>query len=314
MYSNALRQNPLFKSKIAYKQGREEYSTGTVTKPCQWDAVPKQVHRTKYLEQRKTIHANTQLTVEQHVTPKVYELDSTLPQKKFGDIDKNEENCHESTEKRFVGRTFPILSIIQNNVAIETSKPIVLKEHVGGSSDDYPTTKIGETLIKQKALNFLANDFPESLSKLNKKLAMCLSIQTKGTPTPTPTISSPPSPQMKSKLNTSARTKGYEIPMDVKTEVEQTTPTTSNEYEGRSAEEVEDENYKQILGKLSRIKSRVSRNLTSDISQTTINYLRSLKIIEPEDTDKLNIIAKIDDAITQLENHFDTRQAQTQDV
>jgi len=315
MYSNALRQNPLFKSKIAYQQGREEYSIGTVTKPCQWDAVPKQVHRTKYSEQRKAIHANTQSTVEQHVTPKVYELDSTLPQKKFSDVDKNKANCHETTGKRFVGRTFTIPNIIQNNVAIETSKPIILKEHVGGSSDEYPTSKIGEALIKQKAINFLANDFPESLSKLNKKLAMCLSIQTKGTPTQTPTTSPPPSPPTKSIHSTPVTNTGNEIPMEVKMEVEHTTLTESTEYEGRSAEEEEeDENYKQILGKLSRIKSRVSRNPMNDIDVRTMNYLRDIKIIETEDTTRLIIVAKIDDAITHLENHFATPHAERQDV
>ena len=137
------------------------------------------------------------------MTPKVYELDSPLPQRKFKDIDKNKANCNETTEKRLIGRNFTVPSIIQNNMATGTSKPIILKEHVGGSSsDDYHTTEIGETLIKQKAMIFLSNDFPESLSKLTKKLTMCFSIQTKGTLTPTPTTSSPLSPQMEIELYT----------------------------------------------------------------------------------------------------------------
>ena len=140
---------------------------------------------------QEAINANTQLTVEQRVTPKVYELDSTLPQKKFGDVDKNKANCHVTNGKRFVGRTFIIPNLIRNNAAIETSKPIILKERVGGSSDEYPTTKIGEALIKRKALNFLSNDYPDTLSQLSKKLAMCLAIQ-RGTPTQTPLTISPP--------------------------------------------------------------------------------------------------------------------------
>ena len=58
----------------------------------------------------------------------------------------------------------------------------------------------------------------------------------------------------------------------------------------------------------------MARKPTSDISQPTINYLRDLIIIESKDIDKLNIIAKIDTAIAQLENHFDTRNAEIQDV
>ena len=311
MYSNALSQNPLFKSKIAYKQGIEEYSIGTVTSPCQWDTVPKQAHRTKYSEQRKAIHATTQSTVEQHVTPKVYELDSTLSQKKFNDVDKNRASCHETTGKRIIGRTFSIPNVIQNNVVIETSKPKIIKEHVGGSSE-FPTSKIGEALLKQKTLNVLANDIPECISNLNKKLAMCLSIHTKGTPTtspsPPPSAYNPPlpsPPQTKSspsQPHTSVTTSGYETPSEVEMEVDETATTTSTDSEARSAEE--EENYKQLLAKLSRIKTRVVRNPTSDISQATMNYLRDFNIIEAEDTDRSNVVAKIDDAIAQLENHF----------
>jgi len=303
MYSNALPKNPFFKSKIANKQGREEYSIGTVTKICEYDAIPKQVHRTKYTEQRKAIYANTQFTIEQHVTPKVYELDATLSKRLFHDIDKNKPNCQETSDIPFIGRTFTVPSIIQNNVTVETSKHMIFKEHVGSS--DFPNTKIGETLIKQKAIDFLANDFPDSFSKLSKKLAMCLSI--KGSTTDTPTTSPPSSPktQSKSKLNT------VKTPTEGKTVVQQITLTDNTEYEERSAEE--DANYKQILGKLTRIKSRITRNPTSEIAQPTIQYLRDLQIIQPEDT-KSNIITKIDSAIVQLENHFDTPNTEVQDV
>ena len=51
-----------------------------------------------------------------------------------------------------------------------------------------------------------------------------------------------------------------------------------------------------------------------NIAQPTINHLRNLKTIVSEGTDKLNIIAKIDGAITELENHFDTQHAEVQDV
>jgi len=238
------------------------------------------------------------------VTPKVYELDATLSQRKFQDINKNKANCQETSGKRLVTRTFTV-PIIQNNMTVETSKPMIFKEHVGGSTD-YPNTKIGETLIKQKAIDFLANDFPDSFSKLSKKLAMCLSI--KGSTTDTPTTSPPSSPktQSKSKLNT------VKTPTEGKTAVQQITLTDNTEYEERSAEE--DANYEQILGKLSRIKSRITRNPTSEIAQPTIQYLRDLQIIQPEDTDKSNIITKIDSAIVQLQNHFDTPNTEVQDV
>jgi hypothetical protein len=301
MYSNALPKNPVFKSKIAYKQGIEEYSIGTVTKICEYDAVPKQVHQTKYTEQRKAIYAKSQHTIEEHVSPKVYELDATLSQRLFHDINKNKANCQETSEKRSDGRTFTIPNIIQNNVTVETSKPMIFKEHVGGSLN-YPTSKIGETLLKQKAIDFLGNDFPNSFSKLSNKLAMCLSIKGSTTDTTTSPPSSPKT-QSKSKLNT------VKTPTEAK--LQQITLTDNTEYEERSAEE--DANYKQILGKLTRIKSRITRNPTSEIAQPTIQYLRDLQIIQPEDT-KSNIITKIDSAIVQLENHFDTPNTEVQDV
>ena len=35
-----------------------------------------------------------------------------------------------------------------------------------------------------------------------------------------------------------------------------------------------------------------------------MNYLRDFSIIEAEDTDRIIIVAKMDDAIAQLENHI----------
>jgi hypothetical protein len=87
MYSNALRQK--IQDRVQAK-GREK-SSQSVQFPSRASGTP---FRSKFIAQntknnKKAIHANIQSTVEQHVTPKVYELDSTPPQRKFKDIDKN---------------------------------------------------------------------------------------------------------------------------------------------------------------------------------------------------------------------------------
>ena len=239
------------------------------------------------------------------MTPKVYELDSTLPQKQFDDVNRNEGNCHETTGKRYIGRIFSIPNVVQNNVVVETSKPIIIKEHVGGSSD-FPTSKIGEALLRQKALNVLVNDLPECLSNLNKRLAVCLSIQTKGTPNQTPTTSPAPAP--------TNNTPSYETPtpsevedMDVDGQtVTSQTSSAEDEAEAGAQAGAEADNYKQLLAKLTRIKSRTLRNPTSAIDTATMNYLREFGLIEPKDLDRPTIVAKIDSAVAQLENHLAT--------
>ena len=98
MYSNALRQNPLFKPKKTFKEGVDDFSIGTTTKPCHWDTVPKQANRTKFAKSSKGVFANCQSTIENHNTPRVYELDATLQQKQFESINRNREKPSKHNE------------------------------------------------------------------------------------------------------------------------------------------------------------------------------------------------------------------------
>ena len=311
MYSNALRKNPLFQPKIAHKQGREDFSVGTVTKPCSFDSVPSQVHRTKYASQRKGIHATTQLTVEKHNTPRLYELDATLLYKKFDTVDKNRGTRHETNGERSVGRVYSVPSIIQNNVVVETNKPRIIKEHVGASTD-YPSSKIGEALLKQKALSSLTT-FPESFAKLNGKLSELLSIGSPPVPTkpeaepapaPAPsataaTVPSPKSPRSPRLTTppplTIPPTKSPSTPPEPETKVDNTIYHDSiGDMKG----------YETILRRLNRLKSRMSRNPTSDVASDTLDYLRELDIISVHDTENSTIIQKVDTSISQIEGYI----------
>jgi len=306
MYSNALRKNPLFQPKIAHKQGREDFSVGTVTKPCSFDSVPSQVHRTKYASQRKGIHATTQLTVEKHNTPRLYELDATLLYKKFDTVDKNRGTRHETNGERSVGRVYSVPSIIQNNVVVETNKPRIIKEHVGASTD-YPSSKIGEALLKQKALSSLTT-FPEYFAKLNGKLSELLAIGSSPVPTkpeaepaPVPsataaTVPPPRSPRLTTPPPlTISPTKSPSTPPEPETKVDDTIYHDSIwDLKG----------YETILRRLNRLKSRMSRNPTSDIASDTLDYLRELDIISVHDTENSTIIQKVDTSISQIEGYI----------
>jgi len=303
MYSNALRKNPLFQSKIAHKQGREDFSVGTVTKPCSFDSVPSQVHSTKYSRQKKGVHATTQLTVEKHNTPRVYELDATLLYKKFDTVDKNRGTRHVTNGERSVGRVYSVPSIIQNNVVVETNKPRIIKEHIGASTD-YPSSKIGEALLKQKALSSLTT-FPESFAKLNGKLSELLSIgsppmRTKPETEPAPvppsaTVPSPRSPKSPTPPPlTIAPAKSPSTPPEPETKVDNTYHDSIGDMKG----------YETILRRLNRLKSRMSRNPTSDIASDTLDYLRELDIISVHDTDNSTIVQKVDTSISQIEGYI----------
>ena len=309
MDSNALFRNPLFKPKFAHKQGREEHSVGTITKPCHWDSIPKQVHQTKYANQRKRTFASNQSTIERHNTPRVYELDATLQHKLFDVIDKNRRYSPEMDNNRSIGRVFSIPSVIQNNVVVETNKPRIIQEHVGGSTG-YPNSKIGETLLKQQALTSLTTTFPDSLSKLNKKLAELIAIKADSNRTlktnqtlPTkPPVSSTPPAQNSTPLSHSSNS-GYETPNETEDmDVDEKTGTPPSTESQQATEDAQ--NYRVLLTKLTRIKSRISRNRTSLPDETTMNYLREYSVIEPNDVDRPTISAKIDTAIAKLENHL----------
>jgi len=315
MYSNALRKNPLFQPKIAHKQGREDFSVGTVTKPCSFDGVPRQVHRTKYARQRKGINATTQLTVEKHNTPRVYELDATLLYKQFDTVDKNRATRHEANGELSVGRVNSVPSIIQNNVVVETNKPRIIKEHVGASTD-YPSSKIGEALLKQKALSSLTT-FPDSIAKLNGKLTELLSIASPPVPTkskaePAPVPSAPvpsapvPSAAAAAAAVPSAAAAAAAITI-APTESQSTPPEPETKVDAsiyHDSQRGDMKGYETILRRLYRLKSRMSRNPTSDIASDTLDYLRELDIISVHDTENSTIVQKVDTSITQIEGYL----------
>ena len=293
MYSNALRQNPLFKPKTAYKQGIDEHSVGTVTKPCHWDTIPKQAHRTKYAHQRKRVFATTQSTVEKHHTPANYELDATLQHRQFEKINDNRGFCHEKDGKLHIGRVFSIPSVMQNNVTVETNKPRIIKEHVGGSTE-YPTTAIGEALLKQKALTSLVKTFPESLSKLNGKLSELLSIGTDSEPLHTPPKGDQPnnSPHEPPVQDSGYETSNEGDDMDIETDEQDDDSKTEDD---------KTEGYRGLLTKLQRILSRIIRNRDKEIDANALEFLREIDVITDNDMERSTIIEKIKSAIAQIE-------------
>ena len=199
-------------------------------------------------------------------------------------------------------------------MTVETNKPRIIKEHVGGSAD-YPTSKIGEALLKQKALTSLPTTFPDSLSKLNGKLSELLSIGTNIKETKKPKDVQFESPTALS---------GYETPSEsevldedffptpppresLTTKQDRKQPAThSGRSDNDSTENDEVESYENILKKLIRIKTRSLRNTTRGIEDdtNTLIYLRDIGIITEDDTENSIITSKMESAITQIDGHI----------
>ena len=150
MYSNSVKRNPIFHKKRAPKVGIEHFSVGCVTESTAYDTIPKPIHRTKYVQQNYDIRNNTSRTILEYNEALNYEKNANL--QLFSDINKNNNTSYERPAPTSHRRAFYNPPLRTNNTAQETGKPRIIKEHIGATNTQFPTTKIGQEILRQKAL------------------------------------------------------------------------------------------------------------------------------------------------------------------
>ena len=150
MYSNSVQRNPIFQSKRAPRLGNENFAVGCFTESTVYDKTPKAIHRTKYVQQNYDMRNNTSRTILEFTKALNYEKNANL--NLFSDINQN---------NRSVGLSAPVLHrrafynppLRSNNTTQETDKPRLIKEHIGATNTtNFPTTRIGQEQLRQKAL------------------------------------------------------------------------------------------------------------------------------------------------------------------
>ena len=70
----------------------------------------------------------------------------------FSTINKNNKTSHELPAPAIHRRAFYNPPSRSTNTAQETGKPRIIKEHIGASNTQFPTTRIGQEILRQKAL------------------------------------------------------------------------------------------------------------------------------------------------------------------
>ena len=151
MYSNSVKRNPIFQTKRAPRLGNENFAVGCVTESTVYDNTPKSIHRTKYVQQNYDIRNNTSRTVLDYTKALNYEKNANL--NLFSDINKNNRSVGISGPPIPHRRAFYNPPLRSNNTTQETDKPQLIKEHIGATNTtNFPTTRIGQELLRQKAL------------------------------------------------------------------------------------------------------------------------------------------------------------------
>ena len=150
MYSNSVKRNPIFQTKRAPKLGVENFAVGCVTEPTEYDTVPKSIHRTKYVQQKYDIRNNTSRAILEYKEALNYEKNANL--NRFSDINKNNKSSYELPAPAIHRRTFYNPPLRSNDTIQETDKPRIIEEHIGATNTNFPTTRIGQELLRQKAL------------------------------------------------------------------------------------------------------------------------------------------------------------------
>ena len=163
MYSNSVKRNPIFHKKRAPKVGIGHFSVGCVTESTADDTIPKPIHRTKYVQQNYDIRNNTSRAILEYKEALNYEKNANL--NLFSDINKNNKSSYELPAPSIHRRAFYNPPLRNNNTTEETDKPRIIKEHVGATNTNFPTTRIGQELLRQKAL-MNVNELPSIMKSL----------------------------------------------------------------------------------------------------------------------------------------------------
>jgi len=290
MYSNSVKRNPIFQAKRAPKLGNENFAVGSVTEPTLYDTIPKQIHRTKKVQQTYDIRNNTSRTVLQYRESMNYEKNANL--NLFSDINKNNnKNSNECPEPTIHRRTFYNPPLMSNNTTQETDKPRIIKEHIGATNNHFPTTRNGQELLKQQALKNMS-EFPSMMKSLINSVKDLKQIRNtndddnteapeivqNNNVTPTSTDSPPILPSTPGIVNDP--------------------PNTNDETNITEKDEETKNMYVKTLKDLERISSRLRRSGKIDID--VINKLIDMNIITSEISSDMNLVQQSIEVYSEL--------------
>ena len=307
MYSNSVKRNPIFHKKRAPKEGSEHFSVGCVTESTAYDTTPKTIHRTKYVQQNYDIRNNTSRTILEYNEALNYEKNANL--QLFSDINKNNNTSYERPAPTSHRRAFYNPPLRSNNTTQETGKPRIIKEHIGASNTQFPTTRIGQEILRQKALMNITElpNIMKSLINSVKDLKQIRNVKDgivdktkkveepsvverkniaptgKSSSSATPSKTTPPDDyQYIPSLDDSSGDEAYEAPTE--------------DVQGLTGDEKE--MYTTTLRELGRIASRIRRN--GSINDGNLNQLIDLDIITRETSSDLDLTQRKIEEYSQL--------------
>ena len=294
MYSNSVKRNPIFHKKRAPKVGIEHFSVGCVTESTAYDTIPKTIHRTKYVQQNYEIRNNTSRTILEYNEALNYEKNANL--QLFSDINKNNNTSYERPAPTSHRRAFYNPPLRSNNTTQETGKTRIIKEHIGASNTQFPTTRIGQEILRQKALMNITElpNIMKSLINSVKDLKQIRNVKD-GIIEETGIVEEPTAVERKNiaPTDTSSVTPTKTTPPDDYQYIPRLDDSSGDDAYEAPAEVVhhlnddEKEMYMTTLKELDRIASRIRRNGT--INDANLNKLIDLNIITREMSSDLDL-------------------------
>jgi len=299
MYSNSVKRNPIFHKKRAPKEGSEHFSVGCVTESTAYDAIPKTIHRTKYVQQNYDIRNNTSRTILEYNEAMNYEKNANL--QLFTDINKNNNTSYERPAPTSHRRAFYNPPLRSNNTTQETGKPRIIKEHIGASNTQFPTTRIGQEILRQKALMNITElpNIMKSLINSVKDLKQIRNVKD-GIIEETKKVEEPSVVERKniapSKTTADDYDKVQPIPRKRNSSEDEVVEVPTEVVQGLTDDEKE--MYTATLKELDRIASRIRRNRS--INDANLNQLIDLDIITRDMSTDLDLTKRKIEEYSQL--------------
>ena len=299
MYSNSVKRNPIFHKKRAPKEGSEHFSVGCVTESTAYDTIPKPIHRTKYVQQNFEIRNNTSRTILEYNEAMNYEKNANL--QLFSDINKNNNTSYERPAPTSHRRSFYNPPLRSNNTTQETGKPRIIKEHIGASNTQFPTTRIGQEILRQKALMNITElpNIMKSLINSVKDLKQIRNVKD-GIIEESKKVEEPSVVERKNIAPSKTTPDDYDKVQPI--------PRRGNNSEDEVVEvptevvqdltDDEKEMYTATLTELGRIASRIRRNRS--INDTNLNQLIDLDIITRDMSTDLDLTQRKIEEYSQL--------------
>ena len=299
MYSNSVKRNPIFQRKIAPKVGSEHFSVGCVTESTAYDTIPKPIHRTKYVQQNFEIRNNASRAILEYNEAMNYEKNANL--QLFSDINKNNNTSYERPAPTSLRRSFYNPPLRSNNTTQETGKPRIIKEHIGASNTQFPTTRIGQEILRQKALMNITElpNIMKSLINSVKDLKQIRNVKD-GIVDETGTVEEPTVVERKNTAPSKTTPDDYDkvqpIPRKRNSSEDEVVEVPTEVVQDLTDDEKE--MYTATLKELDRIASRIRRNRS--INDANLNQLIDLDIITRDMSTDLDLTQRKIEEYSQL--------------